>query len=426
MKIDGHCHIFNNNCVPVAGMMASRFGIAVSRPALNLIGDIKKGTMHGSWKDYFGHISLNPAAILSALTDEQEKDNIRTIVKNPDDFIAFLMIGVQEIKEITEKLQEDSPGIDIWVPLMMNMDHGYPGSRSKIPFEVQRQIMTRLTLSARGRIMPFYAFDPRVENGLEMVKKAIETQGFIGVKLYPPLGYKPIGNRNKSVEDAMLGLYEYCCRDHAPPIPITAHCSWSAGVYSSEYVPGVPDIKNHYRDHADPAYWRTVLDQFPGLKLDLAHFGGLGEWEARAKGVAPDKNWVDAIVQLMDTYDNVYTDLSFHGLPATDLAARYKKVLLEKIDGVEHKVFLGSDWYMSRMQCTLSEYWQGFETLLEDLFDPMTGKNTKKFLFSDATAKYLPAFFARQGGDMINYIRDAFSEESADKSEINSPTNQEG
>jgi len=413
MRIDGHCHVFSNDCVPTAGMLASRFGLSIGKPALELIEDIKKGELGGSWRDYFRPISIDPSAILSALTDEQEKDNIRAIMKNLDDFIALLLIGVQDMERVAEKLLKDSPGIDVWVPLMMNMDYGYPGSKSDLEFNAQREIMTRLTLAARGRIMPFYAFEPRVENGLEKVKMAIESQGFVGIKLYPPLGYKPIGNQDKTIEDAMLALYDYCCRDRSEPIPITAHCSWSAGVYSNEHIPGERDIKNHYRDYANPSRWRTVLDQFPTLKLDLAHFGGLGEWEARAKGQTPDENWVDTIVDLMNQYDNVYTDLSFHGLPATHLAPDYKKELLDKIRGVEHKVFLGSDWYMSRMQCPLAEYWRGFETMLEDLFDTMAGDNAIEFLRSEAITTRMPAFFRDGNSSMLEDIQDAFGSEEA-------------
>lgn len=246
--------------------------------------------------------------------------------------------------------------------------------------------------------MPFYAFDPRSgpPDPLESVKTAIEKQGFVGVKLYPPLGYKPIGNDDPKVENALTALYEYGCKNKNNPIPITAHCSWSAGGYSNERVPGTADIKTYYRSMGHPSHWRKVLEKFPALKLNLAHFGGLGEWEALAINRKPREKWVDAIVDLLNQYDHVYTDLSFHGLPATKLADQYKKVLLEKIKDVERKVLFGSDWYMSRMQCTLADYWQGFEELfkdLPDLFDKMTGENAIAFLRSDATAIHFPKFF---------------------------------
>jgi len=29
MRIDCHCHVFNNDCIPVPGLLQSRFGITV-------------------------------------------------------------------------------------------------------------------------------------------------------------------------------------------------------------------------------------------------------------------------------------------------------------------------------------------------------------------------------------------------------------
>ena len=116
-----------------------------------------------------------------------------------------------------------------------------------------------------------------------------------------------------------MKLYSYCCQNTKNPITVTAHCSWSAGVYSNEHVPGITDIKTYYRNMAHPSNWEEVFTKFPYLKLNLAHFGGLGEWEARAKGTRSRKNWVDSIITLMKEYDNVYTDISFHGLQKIDL-----------------------------------------------------------------------------------------------------------
>jgi len=58
---------------------------------------------------------------------------------------------------------------------------------------------------------------------------------------------------------------------------------------------------------------------------------------------------VDQIVRLIRNYKHVYTDLFFHDLPVFEVAGENRSKLLEKINGVEHKVLLGSDWYMSRM-----------------------------------------------------------------------------
>ena len=256
--------------------------------------------------------------------------------------------------------------------------------------------------------MPFYAFDPRADNSVEKMKTAIESQGFVGVKLYPPLGYKPIGNDDPDIEDALMRLYDYCCKNIDEPIPITTHCSWSAGVYSNEHVPGVTNIKKYYRGMAHPSLWEEVLEKYPRLKLNLAHFGGLGEWEVRAKGDNPNENWIGPIITLIKKHDNVYTDLSFHGITTTDLADEYKKQLLEKINGIENKILLGSDWYMSRMQCSLKDYWQEFESLIPDIYEMATGENAISFLASNATKNFFPGFFRSNRSELKTHYRNAF------------------
>jgi predicted TIM-barrel fold metal-dependent hydrolase len=146
-----------------------------------------------------------------------------------------------------------------------------------------------------------------------------------------------------------------------------------------------------------------VLKRYGNLKLNLAHFGGAGEWERQAGGkpvAAGDKNWVDTILSLMREHENVYTDLSFHGILTLKNGDAYGRALREKICGVETRVLLGSDWYMSAIQCDLAHYWHNFETLFPDLFDSLTGPNALRFLRSEASEAFLPAFLAsRQGYD---------------------------
>jgi len=295
---------------------------------------------------------------------------------------------------------EEARGIDVWVPLMMDTESGYEGSSPPVGFEEQKRIMMDVTARGRGRIWPFFAYDPRSRT-VDAVRNAIEQEGFVGVKLYPPLGFKPCGNEDRAVEANLESLYEYCLAGRGGPIPITAHCSWSDGVFSNRAVSGILNHKEYYRDMAHPAHWEKVLARYGGLKLNLAHFGGAGEWERRALAgppAAPDRNWVDTILRLLKERENVYTDLSFHGILTAKNGSGYREALLDKIQGVEDKVLLGSDWYMSAIQGGLADYWRNFENLFPGLFDAMTGQNARRFLRSQATETFLPAFLASRNG----------------------------
>jgi predicted TIM-barrel fold metal-dependent hydrolase len=370
MIIDCHCHIFNSACTPVLGMARNRL--------LELL--------YGS------------------AFEAQDKDNIGYILTHLPNYLGEIKTSRKSMEKIVEELFETGD-TDICVPLMMNFDYGYASSSPATPFAEQLKAMIHLTLAAQGRILPFFAFDPRSgltsQDPIRSAREAIERQGFVGIKLYPPLGYSPCNNQDENIDNTLRLLYEFCCFDkdgdpRKTPIPITAHCSWCAGAYSNVSVPGIWNKKKYYRNLAHPSYWEKVLKNFPLLKLNLAHFGGLGEWEALTQKKQPNQQWIDLIRDLILRHENVYTDLSFLGLPASNMADAYHKLLLVKIRDIEDRILLGSDWYISQAQCTLPDYWHGYKKILSPRhFSMMTEINAISFLHSDATQHYFPAFFRR-------------------------------
>jgi len=400
MRIDCHCHVFNNDCIPLKGLLQSRFGIVVSSRLFNAVSAYERGGGKHAPEELPGCLSLDYDSLIGSLTDPSEKDSLRYLIFHPRDFIRFTLTGMKSTSELVDAMMEKASGIDIWVPLMMDTESGYAGGSSVVGFDEQKRVMMDITAKGKGRIMPFYAYDPR-SGPVDAVKTAIENDGFVGVKLYPPMGFKPCGNDDPSVEAKLEDLYVYCTAGREAPIPITAHCSWSDGVYSNRGVPGVSRYKEYYRDMAHPSHWEKVLARHRTLKLNLAHFGGAGEWERRALSGPPaetEKNWADAILRLMRDYGQVYTDLSFHGILVGKHREAYRKALLEAIRGVEDRVLLGSDWYMSAIQCSLDDYWQNFAAVFPDLFDVMTGENAIRFLQSEASTTFFPDFLASRNG----------------------------
>lgn len=401
MKIDCHCHVFNNDCIPAVGLLQSRFGIVVESGLLEEAVGADGGDGGKPFPDGLpGRFSLDFQSLFGSLTDPAEKDSVRYLATHPRDFIRFILAGLKSTADIAAAMMDKARDIDIWVPLMMDTERGYEGHPSPVGFDAQKLAMMDLTGWGKGRIMPFYAYDPR-SRSVDAVQTAIEKEGFVGVKLYPPLGFRPSGNDDPSVETNLEDLYAYCTAGKGPPIPITAHCSWSDGVYSNRAAPGVSRYKEYYRDMAHPRHWEGVLARHRDLKVNLAHFGGAGEWEPRALAgppVAADKNWVGTILRLMGDYEHVYTDLSFHGILAAEHGAAYGRALREVVQGVEDRILLGSDWYMSAIQGDLDDYWCNFAAAFPDLFDSMTGTNAIRFLRSPAAATHFPAFLASRNG----------------------------
>jgi len=158
-------------------------------------------------------------------------------------------------------------------------------------------------------VHPFVPYDPwqgavdmiegRADTGLRFVREAVEQRGAIGIKLYPPMGFRASDNRSISaraktwttpsgvsydnpafrkelenavgrertgdyIDRALDGLYKWCAREG---VPILAHTGPShAG-----------NGEQRYFCRAFPGYWRSVFEnpRYQGLRVDLGHFGGI-------------------------------------------------------------------------------------------------------------------------------------------------------
>lgn len=184
----------------------------------------------------------------------------------------------------------------------------------------------------QDRIIPFAHIDPRREDSLERLTKAVEKEGFQGVKIYPPLGYRP--NHPRLMEE----IYPYMVEKK---IPLMAHCS-----------PGSVNNKDMSKEKAhamaDPDNYQQVMLAFPELKICLAHFGGISEWQRHINEPRQPDNptWLTKIVAMMESgkYPNLYADISYTIFNFQENVPLLKLLLQKK--GVLPQVLFGSDFFM--------------------------------------------------------------------------------
>jgi predicted TIM-barrel fold metal-dependent hydrolase len=146
----------------------------------------------------------------------------------------------------------------------------------------------RQALHDRGRNRP------QEREPMELLRAAIEMKegvagtpanwagGSIGVKLYPPMGFRAIGNEEladarfpepgflrsadrglapqigSKLDRALARLYQWCDDKN---VPIIAHANNSFG----------PTVD--YENRAHPEFWGKVLTTHPKLRINMAHFG---------------------------------------------------------------------------------------------------------------------------------------------------------
>lgn len=148
--------------------------------------------------------------------------------------------------------------------LILPMDMAYMGAGKVIEdIDEQHAELARLARSQKYSdiVIPFAHIDPRRPESLERLTMLVEQENFRGVKIYPPLGYRP------DHEVLMNDIYPYMVEKD---IPLIAHCS-PGWVVSKDIT-----MKEAHA-LADPGNYRKVMDAFPDLRICLAHFGGISE-----------------------------------------------------------------------------------------------------------------------------------------------------
>jgi len=235
----------------------------------------------------------------------------------------------------------------------------------------QHDELASLRDSNPKHVIPFIAVDPRRENVLDMVKGLVENNDFKGIKIYPPLGYRPD-------DEVLYDVYEYAQQNN---LPIMAHCS--RGGARNRDMP--IDLLQSY---TDPDNYKRILNDFPDLRVCLAHFGGDAEWEAYLQNPWVEtsdertKNWVSKIMDMMKSgdYPNLYTDTSYT-IFRFEANIKVLKVLLTN-DRVRSQVLFGSDFYMVEIEKLqerrLSIYLRA--ELGEELFWQIAEQNPKRYL----------------------------------------------
>jgi predicted TIM-barrel fold metal-dependent hydrolase len=135
-----------------------------------------------------------------------------------------------------------------------------------------------------------------------------------------------------------------------------------------------------------PNIWRRVLEKYPELYLNLAHFGGqadmclyAGDNHDSGHGYIP---WSSYIVELMEEYPNVYTDVACYN--DSDAVGLFKKQIYDAMlsRNVKRKVMYGSDYNVLMLsESSVSDYLRDFKRIFGNEFEKIARDNPNRFLF---------------------------------------------
>jgi predicted TIM-barrel fold metal-dependent hydrolase len=326
-------------------------------------------------------------------------------------FAHVLLMQKSDIKDVARNLSDEmyQTNVVLATPLMMDLELASYDKKPEIPYRSQVVLLSEIARQYPGRLMPFIMFDPRRRAVAIMIIKALEELGFLGVKMYPPLGYHP--DPGSFYNDALtngelLTVYKYCVEKD---IPITVHCS-KGGAYSGD----LKNVKKLVHDYCKPSSWIPVLERFPNLRINFGHFGGCddllekdnpGSWALRIKDLI-----------LNPDYKNVYADISYHDKALDEKTSDkyfciFNKLLEDKI--LKSRILFGTDWYMARHRWTEKKYVKAFvDKLDEGDLKMIAFENPMRFLFPNRTLPdRIIDFYKRHGiekAELPPWMKDYF------------------
>jgi hypothetical protein len=339
--------------------------------------------------------ALKATAVVSAPSAAAGQSGLGVTV---DGAFAFLMRNFQyRYVNVHDYLEEYSSGPRRKIDLMVttNIDYDWPlGSKTGTRSSLTEQVLlagriSRLTRGWMHSYVPFCPFKQvafnrglTLENPMALVKDAILNHGHIGVKFYPPMGFRPLGNEvlpvdfwnqsplveglkrpflGRDLDDALGALYAFC---HDNDVSIMAHTS-----------PTNVTVDKYKTEIMDPVYWKPVFarEGFPGLRVNFGHFGNtdiLASGDTNAKG----------LMDLMTTGagspgERLYADSAFFaevlsqsGRIEAELATLLRGTPLTGGAPLSERLMYGTDWEMVVIEGKLTTgYFDDFQVVFDRL-----------------------------------------------------------
>ncbi len=182
---------------------------------------------------------------------------------------------------------------------------------------------------------------------------------FRGIKFYPPLGTNPWPEEGIEREKITY-IYKFCEKNR---VPIITHCDDQ----------GFRGINSKVaQKYTNPLSYTPVLDAFPELIIDFAHYGRQYNLLAKSKSIKSiigqvftEDPWFTQIIRFMNTYDNIYADVSFSGTDPAFYKGLHSFIQAQK-DPIKEKILnrsmFGSDFSVNLAKVeSYSNYLKIFE-----------------------------------------------------------------
>ncbi len=290
------------------------------------------------------------------------------------------MFGRSRLDQVADLVRTFDDQVDLFTPLLVDLGTGL-GDRAKTSNRQQMVLYEKISrLSMLGQLPGvdkaqvhfFIGFDPlrelragqvgEIETQLDLIETAVMRYGFVGVKLYPQMGWRPSGNEPygpidpaeaAQLDKIVVKLAEWAA---ANDVPLTAHCA------SSNFAD--PEFERH--GFGGPLQWSPILTTFKSLHLNLGHFGGADE-------ATPTDGWPWLIAAAMNTSDWLFADVGNHRVDKKQLLTEYLEMLAKMHNGaatnrVLDRLMYGSDWFMEALNPQPDQFLDTYRNAFQQAF----------------------------------------------------------
>lgn len=289
---------------------------------------------------HLAYHEIYPSAYLSGMLSSGSgtlpKDKIHKLLQ------AFLRdkVGTQHVKQM------DRAGIE--KSILLIIDGGLGMEEPELTLEEIYRLHFEVLKQYPDRFVVFAGIDPkRGRKGFELFQKSIETYGFKGLKLYPPMGYA-MDNPD------LFKYYEICNENH---FPVLIHTG-----------PSLASLQNHYANVHNAL---PIAQKYPNINFILAHAGYQLE---------------QPFINELSSFPNVFFDIAGIQTLLTD-RLKMKKIIPQIFSPkFVNKVVFGSDWPLFNLTNSIEKHiYQLIELAKENGIEQVEikkvfEKNAKKIL----------------------------------------------
>jgi hypothetical protein len=320
--------------------------------------------------------------------------------------------------EVASTIPVPAPKRTVDLMIANLVDYDWPLAEGRItptPIRDQLKVMEQISVMKHGQVHAFLPYCPMRQVAmkakkrgrglhstegsdltLEEMKNFIKTRGFIGFKLYPPMGFMPKGNADQNdqliwvksglpkwmndkvhyptdgareastatfgqrLDDELNELYAWASDND---VPITAHAEPTNG----------PSVAFENFDLA--AGWIAARGKHKKLRINFGHSGGFSD-DIVATSICPSPV-PDNSKALFASFgakpgslgEHAYADLSYSDgiLHSPDAFKCRLSTAIQSYPNAAYRLMYGTDWFMTIQEPSVQTYQSRFETLLSEL-----------------------------------------------------------